>query len=291
MKKIVVFIILFSICQIGFGQMKNVQKEIGKILIDKNVTVGVALYDFSTGDTLYVNGDMRFPMMSVFKFHIALKVLSEIDKGKWDLNMEILVEKTDLHENTWSPLRERYPEGNILLPLSEILQYTISQSDNNGCDILLEMVGGADSVNIYMHSKGIKDVNIELSEQDMKRSWEAKFINWTTPKATIELLKLFNNEDLLLPETHNFMWETMANTSTGSIKNRLPENTVVAHKTGASGFNEKGVSIATNDIGIMVLPSGKRVAVAIYITNSTESSEVNYKIIADIAKVIYYNLD
>ena len=45
--------------------------------------------------------------------------------------------------------------------------------------------------------------------------------------------------------------------------------------------------IATNDIGIMVLPNGKAVAFAIFITNSHEVADVNYEIIAEIAKVIF----
>ncbi len=82
------------------------------------------------------------PMLSVFKFHIALAVLNQVDKGNLTLDQKILIKKSDLLENTWSPLREKYPDGNVELPLSEIITYTVAQSDNNGCDILLRLIGG-----------------------------------------------------------------------------------------------------------------------------------------------------
>jgi hypothetical protein len=40
-----------------------------------------------------------------------LAVLSKVDSGQLNLNQEIYVKKTDLLPNTWSPLREKYPNG------------------------------------------------------------------------------------------------------------------------------------------------------------------------------------
>lgn len=76
-----------------------------------------------------------------------------------------------------------------------------------------------------------------------------------------------------------------------SIKNKLPKDAVVAHKTGTSGYNKENVSAATNDVGIMVLPSGKQVAFAIFITDSREPVEVTANLIADIAMLLHYSED
>ncbi|MEG1615469.1 MAG: serine hydrolase [Bacteroidales bacterium] len=48
----------------------------------------------------------------------------------------------------------------------------------------------------------------------------------------------------------------MERASTGSIKQKLPQNAVIAHKTGSSGKNEHGITAATNDVGIMIAPNG-----------------------------------
>ena len=42
------------------------------------------------------NGAQHFPMQSVFKFHIAIVMLSEIEKGKFTLDQPIEIKKTDL---------------------------------------------------------------------------------------------------------------------------------------------------------------------------------------------------
>jgi beta-lactamase class A len=81
----------------------------------------------------------------------------------------------------------------------------------------------------------------------------------------------------------------MIETSTGKnrIKGQLPEGTIVAHKTGSSGTNEKSITAAANEIGIVTLPNGNHFAISVFITNSRENEETNEKIIADISKLAW----
>ena len=81
----------------------------------------------------------------------------------------------------------------------------------------------------------------------------------------------------------------MKETSTGTnrIKGQLPENTVVAHKTGTSGTNKEGLTAAVNDIGIVFLPDGQHFYISVFVTNSTENADTNEKIIADISKAAW----
>lgn len=287
MKKVIVFTIGLLMSHAALGQMSQIKNEIKKIIGGKQLELGFALYDLSTGDTLSMNGDRRFPMQSVFKFPIALAALNEVDNNRLALNQKIAFGKEDLRPGLWSPMEKKYPQGNVELPLSEIIQYTVAQSDNVGCDLLLKLLNGPLTVNQYIHNKGITDIRIRNSEQEIQSSWEVQFSNWVTPKAMIELLKQFNNKELLQPDTHNFLWTTMVGTSTGAIKNKLPKNAVVAHKTGTSGYNKEKVSAATNDVGIMLLPNGKRLAFTIFVTNSKESPEVNADVIASIGALLY----
>ena len=101
-------------------------------------------------------------MQSVFKFHIALAVLSQIDQGNFSLNQKIKIEKKDLTPNLYSPIRDKYPNGTIL-PISKILEYTVSQSDNVGCDLLLKLIGGPQVVEEYFIKNNIKDVSIKIN--------------------------------------------------------------------------------------------------------------------------------
>jgi beta-lactamase class A len=70
------------------------------------------------------------------------------------------------------------------------------------------------------------------------------------------------------------------------LKGLLPNGTIVAHKTGTSG-TEKGVTAATNDIGIVTLPSGKHLAIAVFVSDSPADEATREGVIARIAKAVF----
>ena len=273
----------------SYAQMAKLNSQIEQITKGKQAKVGVAILDFDGKDTLTMNGAGHFPMQSVFKFHLALAVLNQIDKGKLSLNQKIFVKKADLHPNWWSPLRDKYPNGNVYVLLSELLSFTVSQSDNNGCDILFNLVGGPKKVNDYIHSLGIKEVAITSNEEVMQADWNVQYTNFSTPVAAVKLLEKFHKKHILSKNSEAFLWKIMAETTTGAtkIKSLLPKNTVFAHKTGWSGTNKDGLTGATNDIGIVTLPNGKQFAIAVFVTNSMEKETTNDRMIAEIGKATY----
>lgn len=273
----------------SFSQLSTLRGKIEAIIKDKKATVGVGILNLDSGDTLNLNSSLHFPMQSVFKLHLALAVLNQIDKGKLSLNQLIFVKKSDLIPNLWSPMREKYPEGNISIPLSEILQFTVAQSDNVGCDLLFRLIGGPEKVNQYIHSLGIKDVAIKNPEVEIQADWSLQYKNWTTPSAATNLLEMSYKHKILSKNSYDFLWKTMVQTSTGltKIKGQLPKEAIVAHKTGYSGINKEGLVGATNDIGIIVLPNGKKFAIAFFISNSTENEKTNDGIMAEITKIVW----
>lgn len=289
MKKLILILSLslFSV-QIFSQNMDELRKELNEIITTKNATVGVSIKGIENRDTLSINGNMKMPMMSVFKFHIALAVLNEVDKGKLALNQKIYIKKEDLKEDTWSPIREEFPNGNMDLTLDQLLRYTVSHSDNNGCDILLELIGGTETVQKFINKNGIKDFTIKMNEDQM-RTWENLYINTTTPIATTELLEKFYKGKVLKKATTNYLYQIMVECSRGTtwMKAGLPAGTVLAHRTGISGTNDKNLRVAMNDVGIIKLPNGNHFILSIYLKNIIESREETEKIIANITKATW----
>ena len=72
------------------------------------------------------------------------------------------------------------------------------------------------------------------------------------------------------------------------LKADLPANTVVAHKAGTSGV-DAGIAHATNDIGLITLPDGRRLAIAVFVTDSRADEATREKVISCIAKEAYDN--
>jgi len=271
------------------GQSINSLKEhINEILADKDATVGIAISGINSNDTLSINGDKQLPLQSVYKYHLALAVLNQVDKGTLHLNDIITITKEDLNNNLWSPIRKKHPQG-ADLTLAEILKFTVASSDNVGCDLLFKLVGGAKVVETYLHKVGITDIAVAYNEVTQQSKWELQYKNWTTAKSANKALRIFfeKSQQQLSHESHMFLWETMKSSWTGknSIRGYLPKETVVAHKTGHSGKNNHGLTGAQNDIGIIFLPNGTYFYLSVLVSNSKEKSHVNQKIIADIAKL------
>lgn len=288
-------LILFFLLIFGFSRaqsIENLRQKINEVLEDKSATVGVAIKGINPYDTLSINGNKHLPMQSVFKYHLAMAVLHQVDQGKFSLDDKITLDKELLEQyiHLWSPLRKKYPDG-AEVTLAEVLRYTVAISDNVGCDLLFKLVGGTEVVQSYLHKIGIKDIAIVHTEIVMQAEWKRQYENWTTTNAANQVLQLFfeNSNNLLSPESYNFLLKTLKGTKTGkkSFRGLLPEEAVVAHKTGHSGKNEQGLTGALNDIGIIFLPNGSYFYLSVLVSDSNEESDVNEKIIADIAKLTW----
>lgn len=288
MKKFSVILFSFLSFQAFAQTTTELRQQLNQIISSKNATVGISIKGIEDKDTLSINGNLKAPLMSVFKFHIALTVLNKVDEGKLSLNQEIFISKKDLHEDTWSPMKEDYPDGNVKLTLDKVLRYTVSHSDNNGCDILIDLLGGTKVVQKFINKQGIKDFVIKVNEEQMK-TWKNLYINTTTPLATTELLEKFYKVEILKESTTKYLYQIMVETSRGLtwMKAGLPENTELAHRTGISGTNDANLRVAMNDIGIVKLPNGKHFIISVFLKNITESKEDTEKIIADIARATW----
>ena len=292
MKKLTILFLLISI--FCCAQKAELKKEISKITEGKKATVAVSVlgidFPFQYNNN---NAEKKLPMQSVFKYHIALAVLDLVDQGKLSLDQKVLIKKSELLPNTWSPIREKNPEGNFEMPISELIEYSVAMSDNVGCDVLLRLIGGPKVVNDYIVSKGVKNTQIVYNEELMQSAWKNQYENYTTMKSATRLLKDFYKGKILSKKSTEFLLAVMYRTSTGlnKIVEQLPKYAKVAHKTGSSGKNDAGLTGAENDIAIITLPNGKTYAIAIFVSDSTESYDVNCKMISDISKVVFEILE
>ena len=291
MKKLTILFLLISI--FSCAQKAELKKEISKITEGKKATVAVSVlgidFPFQYNNN---NAEKKLPMQSVFKYHIALAVLDLVDQGKLSLDQKVFIKKSELLPNTWSPIREKNPEGNFEMPISELIEYSVTMSDNVGCDVLLRLIGGPKVVHDFLISKGAKDTQIVYNEELMQSAWKNQYENYTTMKSATRLLKDFYKGKILSKKSTEFLLAVMYRTSTGlnKIVEQLPKSAKVAHKTGSSGKNNAGLTGAENDIAIITLPNGKTYAIAIFVSDSMETWEVNCKMISDISKVVFENL-
>jgi beta-lactamase class A len=275
---------LTAICQ-----PLSLRQQLLQITDTVRADVGFALLNLKTGDTLSLNGKRHYPMQSVYKFHLALAVLHEVDAGRLSLEEDIPITPSDLLPNTWRPMRDAHPESHFSIPLSRLLAYSASESDNNACDKQFRLMGGPAKVQHFIHKQGIQDITIAATEEQMAQAWPVQFTNWSTPLATVQVLQKYWKGQVLKAPTQDFLWKTMCQTNTGPdrIKGGLPLGTVLGHKTGTSGTNAEGITAAINDMGILLLPDGTPLVIAVYVCHSKENNQANARIIARMTKAVW----
>ncbi|MBC7900410.1 MAG: class A beta-lactamase [Saprospiraceae bacterium] len=265
----------------------ELQKQIEAIAAEAKGKVGVYATVIETGETVSLKGDGRFAMQSVYKVPIAMAVLWQVRHGKLKLDETVRVEKADfVTPGQRSPIRDKYPNGTELT-LRELIRLSISESDGTASDVQLRLLGGAAAVQEYLTGIGITDIKVVNTEKEFAQNWQTQYANWATPAAAVELLRGMNSWTAIEGEGL-ILQGYMIDSPTGPkrLKGLLPKGTFVMHKTGTSGSRE-GVTAATNDIGIIPLPNGKNVVIAVFVSDSSESEQVREAVIAKIAKAVW----
>ena len=248
--------------------------------------IGAAAMIVETGDLVMLHGNERFPMQSVYKVAIAMAVLQQVDAGKLQLSRVIHVRKQDMVQNVGSPMRERTPNGTDAT-VRELLRGMVVESDGTASDMLLTLVPPAD-VTSMLKKLGIDSMRVMTTERAMAAKTMTQYQNWSTPRAAVQLLRLLQQAHLISAPSRALLlsWMTESTTGLKRIRGDLPPGTVVADKTGTDGTHG-GLTRATNDIGIVTLPNGRHLAIAVFLRDSRGTAVQREGAIAKIARAAW----
>jgi beta-lactamase class A len=251
-------------------------------------SVGAAATLIETGERMSCQGDRHFPMQSVYKLPIGMAVLAAVDRGDLRIEQDVTVSRADMVPNgVFSPLRDAHPDG-ATVPLRELLRLAVEISDGTASDVLLRLAGGFDGVNAYLRGLGVTGVVVATTENEMGHDAMAQYRSWASPDQTVILLsRLQAGAGLSKASRATLMqWLMETKTSQTRLKGLLPAGTVVAHKTGSSGTQD-GLTRATNDVGLITLPDGRHIAIAVFVSDSKASAAVRDEVIAKIARAAW----
>lgn len=278
---------VLCICCMTAVAGKDLRGDIEKVIAGRQATIGVAVMCGNT--VITVNNSRKYPLMSVFKLHVAVTALRKMDAEDIPLDSTELIRSEQLHENTYSPLRDMYPGQDIRISYRDIVGYTVSHSDNNTCDLLIGFTGGIDKVDSCIKSLGITDLNLTETEADMHGDIRNGYLNWSTPMAVVRLFEKIYSGEILSTEHSAFLERILLECSSGQdkLKAGLPGDVLVAHKTGHSDRLPDGTMIGDADAGAIYMPDGRKCYVSVLIMDSKETDEVNAGVMAEIAGIVY----
>lgn len=280
---IVVWVVSFP-C---YGQVS----DIDSILSSASAEIGVA-YGVDNGTVHSWNNERDYPMMSVFKVPVAVTALHKMQLCGTSPDSMITVTTQQLSANTWSPLRDRYPQGNVAVSLKELIYYTISLSDNNTCDILIDYCGGIGVVRDMALILSDGKCRISATEQDMHDDIDMCYHNICTPEAMVKMLRNIYSGDIITGEMLDIFSDSMLATNTGLDKMRagIDGKIRLGHKTGSSDRTISGIKIGDNDAGVVYLPDGRCCYIVVFVKDSSMTDKENAAAISDIAGCIINSL-
>lgn len=236
-----------------------------------------------------LDADARLPMQSMYKLQIAMAALHQVEAGRWQLTTMVPFLPSDLFPfETHSPLQDQYPRAGVDVPLERLMQLAVSDSDNAACDLLLRLLGGPSAVDAYVKRLGIRDMQIANTEKQMHADVSAQYRNYASARAMVALLRMLADRPPLSAEHTALLLKWMTDTSTGEhrLKSLLPPGTVIAHKTGTSGV-DGGLAHATNDAGLITIKDGRKLAIAVLVSDSRAPEAVRERVIAEIARAVW----
>ena len=273
---------------------QQIEQLLKDYIADKDARVGIAVI-VDEKDTISVNGNHDFPMMSVFKFPQALAVAEYCMRNNIRLSDSISIRAEEIKENTWSPMREKYGIRDMKLPVSELLDFILQESDNNASDILFRVIGGTSVADSLMKSFGYKDIEIAYTEDEMHRDTNLCYKNHATPIEMASLFNRFFNLGMSQDNTfHKHIGTSMITCRTGLDRLSAPlksTGAVIAHKTGTGDTNSQGRIIAINDAGYVILPNRQGYSISVFIADSALDMKETSGMIAEISNLIFKSLN
>ena len=294
MKRLLLILSYLSFMLPAFAnESKSIENALQEYINGKDARIGVAVI-INGKDTVSVNGNRDFPMMSVVKFPLALTVVHWVDTNGMSLNDNVTFSENALNEDTYSPMLKKYGKSRNTMTIRELLEWSLAESDNNAADILLHRVGGTSGVTSIMRQMGISDeIVIGASEEDMHRDPYLSYLNRTTPLAMAQLFDKFNNEMRNASQSYSEISVMLEQCRTGLDRLALPllpTNAMIGHKTGTGFPTSEGRISAVNDCGYVNLSNGTRYSIAVFVADSGSDMAATSAIIAEISKIVWKSL-
>jgi beta-lactamase class A len=266
---------------------RSLEAQIAALADATQGRIGVAALDLRTGRTVTVLGGQPFPMASTSKIAIAATFLAGVDAGRLNLATRyplLLPLPSKKFAGPVAPVR-----AGTMLSALDLIELSITRSDNHATDALIAAVGGPQAVTRWVqYNTGITDFSLDRDIATLVRDDGAINPAFTvdrrdsiTPIAMVKLLSGLYRGDWLSPTSRDVLLGAMGRCVTGRnrIKALLPEGTQVAHKTGT-------LSNTSSDVGIIRTPDGRDMAVAIYVTG--QGGKVGREArIATLARALY----
>ena len=254
--------------------------------------MGIALI-MDSDDTLTVNNEDKYPLMSVFKLHQAMALCDMMERRGMGLDSVVVIPADQINPDTWSPMREEHGAGPVSLPVSALLRYTLMQSDNNASNYMFDNLLSVEATDSYTAALIPREsFRLAVTEAEMFEDHSLCYENRSSPLGAALLIDRLCSDIAICTRDRDFIIRAMRECRTGTDRIVAPlagkQGVSVAHKTGA-GFRDPATGIlpAHNDVGFITLPDGRHYSLAVLVKDFKGSEAEAAKAIAEVSAAVY----
>ena len=256
-------------------ETKNKLLELAKAY--SKLTPSIFVWEYSTGSGLEINSDEIYPSASIIKIPIAFELIRLVDKTSETNNPINLTDKRKFTEEyrTLGSGDLQYTSADVLYSLDYLANIMIANSDNSATNMILNEIGGIDGFNRAMRNFGLNVTSMSEWLPDLEGN------NKTTAREISKILYSIDNPNYINPKYKNILKEYLGNTrNIHLIKEKLPQDTMVLHKTG-------NIASMLGDVGIVYTPNGKKYIVSILVKRP--HNDYGAKVFIQEASLLIYN--
>lgn len=244
--------------------------------------LGVTLINTANGQEIQYRGDERFPFCSTFKFMLAAAVLHKSMSQPGLLAKHITYRETDLLSH--APIaRKNLHQG---MSVTQLCAATLQYSDNTAANLLIQELGGVETVNHFAQSLGDRAFRLDRWEPDLNSALPDDPRDTTTPAAmAASVKKVVLGDVLAAPQREQLIaWLKGNTTGNASIRAGAPAAWMVGDKTGSGDFG------TTNDVAVLWPPEGAPVILAVYFTQHQKGAESRRDVLATTTRLVMGHL-
>lgn len=236
---------------------------------------GVFLVDLDTGNYVDIQGQEAVPAASTIKLPILVSFFQAVDEGRIRLDEVLTMEEKHVAKGS-GELQDK-PVGSKFTAL-ETADLMITNSDNTATNMLIDRLGGIESLNQQFASWQLKQTQMQNILPDLEGT------NKTSARDLVNLMADINRGKLVSLKSRDFMLRIMQQTRNRSLLPRgLGDGAFIAHKTG-------NIDSVSGDVGLIDMPNGKRYLVGVLVQREADDPQAN-ELIRKISSTIYQYFD
>lgn len=257
-------------------EIAGIKQQIEALVTEyANLTPGVFLVDLDTGGYVSLNGEAALPAASTIKVPILVAFFQAVDEGRVQLDQKLTLRAEHMAGGS-GDMQDEIP-GREYTAL-EVATKMIEISDNTATNMLIELLGGAISLNQKFTTWGLTGTVINNNLPDLEGT------NTASPKDLVYLLAQVNQGGLVSVKSRDRLLYIMRQTRNDSLLPRgLGEGAIIAHKTG-------NINSMLADVGLIDMPNGKRYLLAVMVKHSQNNGSAQ-KLIREISQTVYQYLE